>query len=128
MVAALPISTVLAPKAEVVPIFPLRVIAPDPADSFILRAPKSVDAEVAPISPPIATVPPPVVIVKVRVFASELIVVEKSRFPQFEVMVVLASRTTAPLISISVVVEPSEAVDVVVIPPLRLIVPPVRST
>ena len=127
MVSALPISMVVAPKTEVVPIFPLRVIAPVPAVSFILMAAKSV-VVVPPILPPIPTVPEPVVIVKLRAVASELIVVLKSRFPPFEVMVVLASRTTAPLISISVVVEPSEAVDVVVIPPLRLIVPPVRST
>ena len=58
---------------------------------------------VPPILPPIPTVPEPVVIVKLRAVASELIVELKSRFPPFEVMVVLASRTTAPLISISVV-------------------------
>ena len=126
MVSALPISMVVAPKTEVVPIFPLRVIAPLPADSFILMAAKSVDV-VPPILPPIPTVPEPVLIVKLRAVASELIVELKSRLPPFEVMVELASRTTAPSISISVV-EASKAVAVVLIPPLRLIVPPVNLT
>ena len=120
-VAALPIATVLAPKTVAVPISPPRVIFPAPAEALISIAAKSV-LVVPPILPTILTVPAPVVIVKLRAVASELIVLEKSRFPPFEVMVVLASRTTAPLISISVVVEPSEAVAVVVIPPLRLIV------
>ena len=103
------------------------MIFPAPAEALISIAAKSV-VVVPPILPSILTVPAPVLIVKLRAVASDLIVLEKSRFPPFEVMVVLASRTTAPLISISVLVEPSDWSAVVVIPPLRLIVPPVNVT
>ena len=103
---------VVAAKTEVVPIFPLRVIAPVPADSFILMAAKSVDV-VPPILPPIPTVPEPVLIVKLRAVSSELIVESKSRFALFVVKVMLSSRTTAPSISIFPAF-PAESVAVVV--------------
>ena len=100
-VAALPISMVVAPEIESVPISPPRVIFPAPAEALISMAAKSVSVA-PPILPTILTVPAPLLIVKLRAVESDLIVLEKSIFPPVEVIVTASSRTTAPLISISV--------------------------
>ena len=111
-VAALPISMVVAPETEAVPISPPRVIFPAPAEALISMAAKSVSVA-PPRLPTILTVPAPLLIVKLRAVESDLIVLEKSIFPPVEVIVTAFSRTTAPLISISVLTPP-ESVPVVV--------------
>ena len=88
-VSALPMATAAAPAAVLVPTFPLKVIAPVPAEELTVKSLKAVDA---PIFPPNSTAPDPDVIVKV--------------FPPSTVEV----KVTAPLLlveSVSIVVFPA---------------------